>query len=418
MGDYDSRPPSQGFRDGPVMPHGTVTTNCVVDFETLQIRFRASQRRGGPRIAPTTQPTNHAVLSIEHGDLLFRQNGSQARMINVPKSVPRCLVFAAFNLMTEEEANDAVLIGVARNHVRPNQGQNLDNPVLAAVVHGMISTINNGPHVFEAGDIVIALPPDADEAGRQLGDPARGLAPEKRATTGIPGHRAVAVTVPMHSSYSIYFEKSINSLPRAYASFFEDTVPQATRDALTGFTDRDHQYSAVTAGGKQSIGGATAAAMHLETDGHRQTRPFTCLQPYLYAEMQQVSHDLISKAHVALTALLVDGHAISARDIAENQVETGKIVFDLLLDRLVRLPVFMRYATFAFGTNVPDDVGRELRQLVAAFPAPVKAVSLVTRLIVDHVDFMRMFYRTKTLGKAMAQAPRNSTLHVYVNPNV
>lgn len=413
MTDLD-RPPSQGFRDGPVMPHGSVTTNVAVDFEALQIRHRASQRRGAQRIAASTQPGDQKVLSIEHGDLLFRMPGTEARMINVPKSVPRALVSAAFNLLTEQEANNAIFIGVARNRVRPNQGQNLDNPVLACVVHGMISTINNGPDTFEAGDIVIALPPDCEEADRQLGDPRRGVVPKLVSTTGIPGHRAVAVTVPLHSSYSIFFDKSTNSIPRAFAIYYAERVPAANRAELDAVGGQMTQFSTVGAGARASVGAMIAGAMRLETSAHRNARPFTCLQPYLYAEVQQVAHDTGYALYGAFAAQPV----ANANEAQAAVTQTAQQTFDDLVRRLSQMPVFQRYATYAFGTNIEAEIAAQLVRMVNVFPVYVKATMLLNQLIIDHVDFMRTFYRTKTVGKAMAQAPRNSILHVYVNPGV
>ena len=415
----DAVAPSMGFKQGPMMQHGQVTTNVTVDRTELSRRYRSSQRYGAARIAATTQADNYRVQSIQIGDALFREAGSAMRMIGVPKSVPNCIVFAAFNLMTPKEANDAVFMGFAQNNLHPGQGLGMDNPVIACVVHGMQSTLNNGPDTIEAGDVVVAVPPDVNEGERQLGDPKRTQDVNGQehwsgrgtvSTTGTPGNRAVAVMRSMHSSYSVFFQRGTNSLPSAYGDFAaEHTTSQAFKDGLACFDDV--KITSVYSGPGACVASGATTALGLDSDAHTLNRPFTALQVHLYAEMQQVQAD---------TNYLIRTK-LKGKNFAVDQVKAAhKDAFDGLLARLPKNYILKAYAEYAFGTTDETEIATQLKKFVSAFDVEYGFAStmLLTRLIVDHIDFMRTFYQTKVVGKAMAQSPPNSTLHLYVNPIV
>ena len=390
-------PPMAGFRQGPIMQHGLVITNVTTDFELLSLRSR--MRGPGDVIAGGTTPANNAVLSIEHGDALFLQPDGARRMIGVQRNVPSCVVFAAFNLMNEKDANDAKFMGFAQNTVRPLQGQGLDNPVIACVVHGMQATLNNSNETIEAGDIVVALPPDIMEGVRQVGDPARTRLPERMATTGMPGHRAVAVMRSMHGAYSVFFNKHSNSLPRAFADVYGDKTKDAgMRDGL-----------AAHAGGANSCVGFAepiARALGLVPAGRNiedSVRPFLPLQIRLYAEMQQYMYDL---AGIVVTRRDVDTHPKFA--------DASVPAYDALVNRLAGLPLFQSYSKYAFALHDEGAIKDRLNQMVRTFPNENKGPMLLTRLIVDHLEFVRSYFQTKVVGKAMAQSTPNTTLNVYV----
>lgn len=405
------------------MPHGLVVTNCAVDFAMLEQRQMGARYRHAPRIAAATQPSNHAAMSVEIGDALFRMPGSEKRMLGVPRSVPSCLVFSSFNLLTEKEANDAVFMGVARNRVRPKQGQNTDNPVFAGVVHGMQAMLNNGPHAIQAGDIVIAEPPDVKEGDRQLGDARRG-APQRISTAGNPGARVVAVTKSMRSSYSPYFGKYGNSLPHAYAAGCEDVVTPDEAKNLVAQTRQEpaakRVYTMVRPDADAvSIVDDVLRTMNLNETAHKEDRPFTALQPILYAELQQYMQDLTVHASRALRVAVAGGGGAEQKAPDEDGLNGTTLHERLvaeLIERLTRIPTFLAYAKFAFATNDPVSLTAILTGMATPYHIFTRGPMLISRLIVDHIDFMRTYYATKTVGKAMAQAPPNGTLHVYVTP--
>jgi len=385
-----------GFRQGPIMQHGLVITNVTTDFELLALRSR--MRGPGDVIAGGTTPANNAVLSIEHGDALFLQPDGARRMIGVPRNVPSCVVFAAFNLMSEKDANDAKFMGFAQNTVRPLQGQGLDNPVIACVVHGMQATLNNSNETIEAGDIVVALPPDIMEGVRQVGDVQRQKLPERMATAGMPGHRAVAVMRSMHGAYSVFFNKHSNSLPRAFADVYNDkTKNEAVREDLAAHTGRDNFISFAEPITK-ALGLVPAGRTVQES-----VRPFLPLQIRLYAEMQQYMYDL--------AGLVVGRHDAPTHPTFSAAAAAA---FEALLGRLAGLPLFQNYAKYAFALADEGSIRDRLDQMVKPFPNENKGPMLLTRLIVDHLEFVRSYFQTKVVGKAMAQSTPNTTLNVYV----
>lgn len=391
-----------GLSENPVMPHGSAVANVVLAFDQFDSRRRLYSGLENI-IARNTNPADGTALGCEVGDAMFTTPGTYMAA-TMPAHIPGCISFASFNLLPENIASSSTFVGLAEARIRPNQGQNTNSPDLAVCMHGARSTVNNGTEVIEPGDIVLALPPSAADALKQIDDPAR--APR---STGLPGSRVVAVMTPMKNSYAVYFNAYGNFIPEVYAKAQLGVTGGHVKDPDAGVPLGDADDPGHPRGGAHmpayyapndvSVFDHAVAAMRVERD----RRPYLELQMLFPALMQQV---MLENMNQVLAARPVDMRAACP---------IYKATHRNLIARLMAYPAFLEWAVSQWGKQ-GDVLAEHLQTMSAQYRFWERSVMLLYRLTIDHLESCRRFYRSKVVGRATRKSVRNGVLHLYVNP--
>lgn len=361
---------------GPVMPHGSVVTNVQIHPDLISWR-KTKYRDTSKVIGVSNEATVHEKQSVEAGDILFKSTDMCVHPAMQSRPLPGILVFAAFdNLPVRSAMETCSVVGVAESRYRPMQGENLDNPVIAACVHGMRELINNSDEIIQAGEVCIAVPPTE-------GDPAQGskLDTSHRWGTGLPGKRCMPTLRTLRSVYSVFFNSSVNRIP--------DLMRAAcSGDDSAGLDEKGSFREGLNAKMEEPFGNAASG---------------TC--PYM--RVQKI-----------LPFAIASLHDVFAQNDGVDRLHTAE--FDRACIQLTEEGDFLMFMNVLRGFPITKalciDKLKEARKGFGNLKDKVRDSLFLQTLLIEHMEFVRRFVRRLVVGRAMEQSLPGRSVTMYVNP--